>query len=127
VPSGGDHGKFRPAGSVSRYRAFGLHHPGCILLSSAAGARARIYAATIPGEHSAPEPGGVAATASAPNRLRYVAVPPGQQVEGMAHARIVVKHKKATRHRRRHAQKAIAAPAAAIKQQTGAAEPGTKP
>jgi hypothetical protein len=74
-----------------------------------------------------PSPEEAAATASAPNRLRYVAVPPGQQVEGMAHARIVVKHKKATRHRRRHAQKAIAAPAAAIKQQTGAAEPGTKP
>ena len=39
-----------------------------------------------------------AATASAPSQLRYIAVPPGQNVAGMARARIVLKQK-AMRHR----------------------------
>ncbi len=75
-----------------------------------------------PGQTGAPEP------ASAPSQLRYVAVPPGQHVAGMAHARVVVKQKKAARHRHHHHQKkAIVRPAAALKQPTEAAEPGTKP
>src|SRR5204862_6298035 len=51
-----------------------------------------------------PSPEQAAETASAPSRLRYVAVPHGHQVAGMAHARIVVKQKP-TRHRARHARK----------------------
>ena len=74
-----------------------------------------------------PNPAESAATAPSPNRLRYVAVPPRQNVEGMAHARILVKHKKATGHRHRHVQKKAVAGPAAVKQPTEAAEPGTKP
>jgi len=66
-------------------------------------------------------------TAPAPSRLRYVAVPPGHQVAGMAHARIVVKQKKATRHRARHARKKAVSPAAAVKTPTETAEPTSKP
>ena len=68
-----------------------------------------------------------AVNAPATRQLRYVAVPPGHQVAGMAHARVVVKPKKAARHRHHHQKKAIARPAAALKQPTEAAEPGTKP
>ena len=74
-----------------------------------------------------PSPLESAQTASAPSRLRYVAVPPGHQVAGMAHARIVAKHKKAARHRPRHARKNTVAPAAAIKRPTETAEPAPKP
>ena len=38
-------------------------------------------------------------------RLRYVAVPPGHKVSGMAHARIILKHAKASPHRTGHAHK----------------------
>jgi hypothetical protein len=56
-----------------------------------------------------------------------VAIPAGQNVEGMAHARILVKHKKAAGHHRRHVQKKAVVRPAAVKQPTEAAEPGTKP
>ena len=74
-----------------------------------------------------PSPVESAETAPAPSRLRYVAVPPGHQVAGMAHARIVVKQKKATRHRSRHARKKAVSPAAAVKTPTETAEPTSKP
>jgi hypothetical protein len=70
-----------------------------------------------------PSPAEAAETGSAPSRLRYVAVPPGHQVAGMAHARIVVKQK----HRPRHARKKAVSPATAIKTPTEAAEPISKP
>lgn len=73
-----------------------------------------------------PSPAEPAAPASSPNRLRYIAVPPGQHVAGMAHARILVKHKKAAGHRHRHTQKPAVAPPAALTQPTEA-EPSTKP
>ena len=66
-------------------------------------------------------------TAPAPSRLRYVAVPPGHQVPGMAHARIVVKQKKATRHRSRHARKKTVSPATAVETPTETAKPTSKP
>ena len=65
--------------------------------------------------------------ASAPSQLRYVAVPPGQHVAGMAHARIVVKQKKGTRHRHPHAQKKDVASPASVKQSTGTAPQPAKP
>jgi len=65
-----------------------------------------------------------AATGSAPSQLRYVAVPPGQNVAGMARARIVLKHK-ATRHR--HPHKKAVGRATAIKKPTENAEPAAKP
>ena len=68
-----------------------------------------------------------AASASVPNRLRYVAVPPGQHVAGMAHARIVVKQKKVTRHRHRHAQKKAVASPASVKEPTELPAPAAKP
>lgn len=74
-----------------------------------------------------PNPAEPAATAPSPNRLRYVAVPAGQNVEGMAHARILVKHKKAAGHHHRHVQKKVVVRPAAVKQPTEAAELGTKP
>jgi len=67
-----------------------------------------------------------AETASAPSRLRYVAVPHGHQVAGMARARIVVKQK-ATRHRAHRSRKQAVAPSAAVETPTGIAEPDTKP
>ena len=67
---------------------------------------------------SAPSPAEPTETASAPSQLRYIAVPPGQHVAGMAHARIVVKQKKATRHGSRHSRKKAASPAAAVKAPT---------
>jgi hypothetical protein len=73
-----------------------------------------------------PSPAESAETASAPSRLRYVAVPRGHQVAGMAHARIVVKQKP-TRHRARHARKKAVSPAAAVKTPTETAEPTSKP
>jgi len=73
-----------------------------------------------------PSPVESAETAPAPSRLRYVAVPPGHQVAGMAHARIVVKQK-ATRHRAHRSRKKAVAPSAAVKTPTGIAEPDTKP
>ena len=51
---------------------------------------------------AAPPPLGQAA---APH-LRYVAVPPGRKVSGMAQARVVVKQAKVKPHRSRHAHKA---------------------
>ena len=73
-----------------------------------------------------PSPAESAQTASAPSRLRYVVVPRGHQVAGMAHARIVVKQK-ATRHRAHRSRKKAVAPSAAVKTPTGIAEPDTKP
>ena len=73
-----------------------------------------------------PSPVESAETAPAPSRLRYVAVPPGHQVAGMAHARIVVKQKP-TRHRAHRSRKKAVAPSAAVKTPTGIAEPDTKP
>ena len=73
-----------------------------------------------------PSPLESAQTASAPSRLRYVAVPPGHQVAGMAHARIVVKQKP-TRHRARHARKKAVSPAAAVETLTETAKPTSKP
>ena len=61
-----------------------------------------------------------------PSRLQYVAVPPGRQVAGMAHARIVVKQKKTIRHRPRHARKKAVSPATAVRTPTEAAEPISK-
>jgi len=74
-----------------------------------------------------PTPEQAAETASAPSRLRYVAVPPGRHVAGMARARIVVKQKKATRHRSRHARKKAVSPAAAVETLTETAKPTSKP
>ena len=74
-----------------------------------------------------PSPVESAETAPAPSRLRYVAVPPGHQVAGMAHARIVVKQKKATRHRSRHARKKTVSPATAVETPTETAKPTSKP
>ena len=71
-----------------------------------------------------PTPEQAAETASAPSRLRYVAVPPGHQVAGMARARIVVK--KATRHRSHRSRKKAVAPSAMVKTPTGIAEPTSK-
>ena len=79
----------------------------------------QVTTAPLPPEHAAE-------TASAPSRLRYVAVPRVHHVAGMAHARIVVKQK-ATRHRPRHARKKAVSPAAAVKTPTGTAEPTSKP
>jgi hypothetical protein len=67
-----------------------------------------------------------ASDAPATRQLRYVAVPPGQQVAGMAHARIVTKQK-ATRHRPGHAHKKSVARAAAVKKPTETTEPAAKP
>ena len=75
---------------------------------------------------SPPNPAEPAETASAPSQLRYIAVPPGQHLAGMAHARIVVKQKKATRHGSRHTRKKAASPAAAVKTPTETAEPVAK-
>jgi len=73
-----------------------------------------------------PSPAEAAETASAPSRLRYVAVPPGHHVSGMALARIIVK-KKATRHRPHHVRKKAVSPAAAVKTPSETTEPDTKP
>ena len=64
-----------------------------------------------------------AATASASSQLRYIAVPPGQNVAGMARARIVLKQK-AMRHR--HPHKKAVGRAAVVKKPTETAEPATK-
>jgi hypothetical protein len=73
-----------------------------------------------------PSPAESVQTASAPSRLRYVAVPPGHHVAGMAHARIVAKQK-ATRHRaHRHLKKGVE-PTATVKTPTGIAVPAAKP
>lgn len=68
-----------------------------------------------------------AAETTAPRRLRYVAVPPGEKVEGMAHARIVLKHGKRAAHHPRHTHKKAVAPAAATKRPTETDEPTAKP
>ena len=68
-----------------------------------------------------------AASATAPSRLRYVAVPPGQHVAGMAHARIVVKQKKGKQHRHRHTQKKAAASPASVKEPNEIPAPAAKP
>src|ERR1044071_1922869 len=72
-----------------------------------------------------PSPEEAAARASAPRQLRYVSVPHGQSVAGMAHARIVVKHKKATRHR--HTQKKAVARPASVRKPVESVEPAAKP
>jgi len=72
-----------------------------------------------------PSPEQSAESATAPSRLRYVAVPPGHQVAGMAHARIVVKQRKAARHGRQARRKAVP-PATAIKTPTETIEPTSK-
>src|SRR5205085_8170075 len=64
---------------------------------------------------------------TAPRRLRYVAVPPGEKVAGMAHARIVLKHARRTAHRPRHAHKRAVAPVALIKKPTENDGPAAKP
>jgi len=64
-----------------------------------------------------------AATASAPSQLRYIAVPPGQNVAGMARARIVLKQK-AMRHR--HPHKKAVERTATVKKSTETAEPAAK-
>jgi len=73
-----------------------------------------------------PTPEQATETASAPSRLRYVAVPPGHHVAGMARARIVVKQNPA-RHRARHARQKAVSPAASVKTPTETAEPTSKP
>jgi hypothetical protein len=72
-----------------------------------------------------PAPQDAGASASAPSRLRYIAVPPGQNVAGMAHARVVVKQKKVTRHG--HTHKKAVAHRAAIKEPTKTDTPTVKP
>src|SRR5438045_1776892 len=64
---------------------------------------------------------------TAPRRLRYIAVPPGEKVAGMAHARIVSKHGKHTAHRPRHAHKRAVAPTTVVKKPTENDEPAVKP
>ena len=76
---------------------------------------------------SPPSQKNAAATASAPHQLRYVAVPPGHKVAGMAHARIAVKKTKATSHRPNHAHKKAIAGATAVRKSTETTEPATKP
>jgi hypothetical protein len=73
-----------------------------------------------------PNPAESTSPASAPKQLRYIAVPPGQHVAGMAHARILVRHKKPTGHRHRHTQDKVVARPAALKQ-PNEAEPDRKP
>lgn len=72
-----------------------------------------------------PSPKQAAETASAPSRLRYVGVPPGHQVAGMARARIV--KQKATWHRSHRSRKKAVAPSATVKTPTGSAELTSKP
>ena len=64
-----------------------------------------------------------ASDAPATRQLRYVAVPPGQKVAGMAHARIVLKKTKGTPPRSRHAHKKTVAQAAAVKKPEPVAKP----
>ncbi|HVI04917.1 MAG TPA: hypothetical protein VM711_02340, partial [Sphingomicrobium sp.] len=64
-----------------------------------------------------------AAETTAPRRLRYVAVPPGEKVEGMAHARIVLKHGKRAGHRPHHVHKKAVAGPAVVKKSTETDEP----
>jgi hypothetical protein len=64
---------------------------------------------------------------SAPRQLRYVAVPPGQHIAGMAHARVVVKQKKGMQHRHRHAQKKAVVSPSSAKEPTETAAPAAKP
>jgi len=66
-----------------------------------------------------------AENAPATRQLRYIAVPPGHQVAGMAHARIVTTQK-VTRHRPRHAHKKPVARAAAVKKPTEITDPTAK-
>jgi hypothetical protein len=54
----GEDGKLKRARVLPRCRRSSLRRPGCILLSSAARTGARIYAADVPGEHRAAQPGG---------------------------------------------------------------------
>lgn len=71
-----------------------------------------------------PMQGDASVVEPAPRRLRYVAVPPGEKVEGMAHARIVLKHGKRTGHHPRHVhKKPVARPAAVKKKPTETGEP----
>jgi hypothetical protein len=69
----------------------------------------------IQGEASAAEP-------TAPHRLRYVAVPPGEKVAGMAHARIVLKQRKRTTHHP-HVRKKAVARHTAVKKPSETVEP----
>ena len=63
--------------------------------------------------------------APAARQLRYVAVPPGQKVAGMAHARIVLKKTKGTPPHSRHAHKKTVVQA--VKKPTDTTEPVAKP
>jgi hypothetical protein len=71
--------------------------------------------------------GASAAGPAAPSRLRYVAVPSGEKVGGMAHARIVLKRSKRTTHHPRHIYKRSVAPVAVITKPTENDGPATKP
>ena len=71
--------------------------------------------------------GASAAEPAAPSRLRYIAVPPGEKVGGMAHARIVLKRSKRNAHRPRHVHKRAVAPAAVITKPTENDGPAAKP
>jgi len=74
-----------------------------------------------------PAQGKRSAETTAPRRLRYIAVPPGEKVAGMAHACILLKHGKRTAHRPRHAHKRAVAPTTVVKKPTENGEPAVKP
>ena len=74
-----------------------------------------------------PAQGKRSAETTAPRRLRYIAVPPGEKVAGMAHARILLKHGKRTAHRLRRAHKRAVAPTTVVKKPTENGEPAVKP
>ena len=74
-----------------------------------------------------PAQGERSAETTAPRRLRYIAVPPGEKVSGMARARILLKHDKRTAHRPRHAHKRAVAPITVVKKPTENDEPAVKP
>jgi len=74
-----------------------------------------------------PTQGQADVSASAPSQLRYVAVPPGQHVAGMAHARIVVKQKKAKRHIHAYTRKKAVVGPVSVKEPTKTTEPAAKP
>jgi len=72
-----------------------------------------------------PAQGERSAETTAPRRLRYIAVPPGEKVAGMARARILLKHGKRTAHRPHQAHKK-AAGKAIVKKPTENNEPAAK-
>lgn len=74
-----------------------------------------------------PIPGEASAETTVPRRLRYIAVPPGEKVAGMAHARIVLKQGKRKAHHLGHTHKKTVAPVAAVKKLNETDEPAAKP